>query len=69
MNVSLYHISGKDNKILDFLSRYPIECTNENCQVYKFLPVELLNTEDIISGNFKMPFTNHVSWKSLKGRQ
>ena len=75
MNVSLYHISGKDNKILDFLSRHRIGCTNENCQMYKFLSVEseitveLLNTEDIISGNFKMPFTNHVSWKSLKGRQ
>ena len=70
MNVSLYHISEKDNKILDFLSRHPIECTNENCQVYKFLSVEseitveLLNTEDIISGNFKMPFTKHVSWKN-----
>ena len=55
MNASLYHISGEDKKTLHFLSRHPIECTNENCQVYKFLSVEseitlkLLNTEDIIS--------------------
>ena len=46
-----------------------MECTNENCQVCKFLSVESeiavksLNTEDVISGNFKMLFTNHVSWK------
>ena len=51
MNVSLYHISGKDNNISDFISRNPIECTNENCQVCKFLSVESeiavksLNTE------------------------
>ena len=30
MNVSLYYISGKDNNISDFISRNPIECTNNN---------------------------------------
>ena len=42
----------------------------------KFLSVEseitvkLLNTEEMISGNFKMPFSNNVFWKKRsKGRQ
>ena len=30
MNVSLYYISGKRNNISDFISRNPIECTNDN---------------------------------------
>ena len=72
MNVSLYHISGKDINISDFISRNPFECANANCQVRKSLSVELeiavksLNTEDIISGNFKIPCTNHVSWKNAQ---
>ena len=72
VNVSLYHISGEDNNISDFISRNPIECTNENCQVCKFLSAESeitvksLHTGDIISRNFKIPFTNHVSWKSTQ---
>ena len=66
INVSLCHISGKAS------NRDPIKCTNENFQVYKSLsvespiPVKSLNTEDIISGNFKIPCTNHVSWKNVQ---
>ena len=30
------------------------------------IAVKSLNTEDIISGNFKIPFTNHVSWKNAQ---
>ena len=72
MNVSLYHISGKDNSISDFINRYLFECTNENCQVRKSLSVESeitvksLNTEDKISEDFNRPFTNHVSWKNAQ---
>ena len=72
MNVSLHHISGKDNNISHFSSRNPIEGTNEDCQVCKLLSVESeitvksLNTEVILSGNFEMPFTNHVYWKNAQ---
>ena len=31
MNVSLYHISGKDINISDFISGNPFECANANC--------------------------------------
>ena len=72
MKVSLYHISGETNLISDFVSRNPIDCENENCQVCKFLfaeseiTVQSSNTEDIVSGKFKMPFTNTVSWKNAQ---
>ena len=61
MNTSLYHTSGKDNNISDFIRRNLIECTNEGCKVCKFLSVESEKTVKSFL-NFKIPFTNHVSW-------
>ena len=74
INASIYHISRKDKPIVDFISKNPIACTNEKCRICKFLSIEseitvkLLKTENSISNNFKMPFTNHVSCETLKRR-
>jgi hypothetical protein len=68
-NIKLQHISGSANMPADYLSRSPMECSERNCQVCRFInesqdaAVYSVTVADIISGKQQMPFTNTASWK------
>lgn len=68
--VDIAHIAGKANTVADFASRNPLECSNTNCQICKFISdmqtsvVHSLTVNDISKGTSQMPFTNRPSWRA-----
>ena len=69
--VSLHHIAGKDNISSDFSSRNPQECSDNACQICKFVDetvksvvVNTITVKDVLEGKVKMPFMNRNAWKS-----
>ena len=71
-NVSLCHIKGPDNRISDYASRNPVDCSHEGCQVCKFVQessesvVRAVKAEDVLKGNARMPYTNFSAWRSAQ---
>ena len=63
---------GVENVFSDYLSRNPYECTDEKCQICKFvkldfdISVNAVTMEDIDNGKAKMPFTNRIAWKEAQ---
>ena len=72
LNVEVQHISGNVNLPSDFLSRNPMSCNSEHCQVCKFISesdsvvVRSISARDILAGRGAVPFTNRGAWKSLQ---
>ena len=68
-NIQLQHIRGSANIPADYLSRNPMECETQECQICKFieasedLVVKAVDVVDIMNGSLPMPFTNSASWK------
>ena len=66
--VQVSHIAGEKIPFTDFASRNVVECSNECCQVCKFvqefseLVVRKLTVADILSGQANMPFINRKAW-------
>ena len=71
-NVSLQHISGTANIPADYLSRNPMECLTQDCQICKFIAaidesvIRSVTVGDILDGNVPMPYTNPVVWKAAQ---
>jgi hypothetical protein len=71
-SVKLQHISGSANLPADYLSRSPMECDQQNCQICKFIldsehaAVYNVTVSDVIDGRQSMPFTNTTSWKTTQ---
>ena len=66
--VEILHIAGYKNIFSDYLSRNPIQCKEDNCQICRFIKntstctVGEIKVSDILSGESKVPFTTRKSW-------
>ena len=71
-NVEVQHISGSYNLPSDFLSRNPLKCETQNCQICKFITeteesvVCTVSAKDVLSGHSTVPFTNRTAWRNLQ---
>ena len=71
-NVEVQHISGSCNLPSDFLSRNPLECESQNCQLCKFISeceasvVRAVSVKDVLGGLTAVPFCNRTAWKNLQ---
>ena len=71
-NVEVQHISGSYNLPSDFLSRNPLNCESENCQLCRFITetedsvVRGVAVKDVLSGHASVPFSNRTAWKNLQ---
>ena len=69
--ISLVHLPGKDNKISDFASRHPLECTGE-CQLCQFISrqedsvVQSITVEDVLEGRKSVPYASRPAWLRLQ---
>ena len=72
INVAINHISGEDIPLTDFVSRNPIECSDNSCQVCQFvqehlnIAVKQISVEEVVSGSTKMPFYNMQAWRDAQ---
>ena len=66
------HISGAANLASDFASRNALDCTDNSCQICKFVTecqdsvVYSLSAKDISEGHVSMPFTTRTAWHSTQ---
>ena len=71
-NIEVQHISGSFNLPSDFLSRNPLTCDSQCCQLCKFIAeteygvVRSVAVQDILSGQSSVPFSNRSAWKNLQ---
>ena len=66
------HIQGDLNVLSDYISRNPVPCTNERCQMCAFIKekmesvVAAVSVSDIMEGQVKLPFTNKAAWIEIQ---
>ena len=66
------HISGVSNSTSDFISRNPITCSNQQCQICKFLSADLssvvgaVTVEEVLKGDVHLPFINKRAWVEIQ---
>ena len=71
-NVEVQHISGSYNVPSDFLSRNPLECKSQDCQLCRFITesetsvVRSISVKDVLGGHVAVPFCNRAAWKNLQ---
>ena len=69
-NIELHHIAGNYNLPSDFHSHNPLICNSS--QACSFIeesetsPVRLITSNEVISGQKNLPYTNRTTWKSLQ---
>ena len=62
------HIAGVANAPSDYASRNPVDCSDQSCQVCKFVQeleestVRVLSVADVINGSARMPYMNRSAW-------
>ena len=67
-HLQVRHIAGIANLPSDFASRNPSECSDQSCQVCKFIAetqesvVRGLSVKDVMEGSVKMPFMSRAAW-------
>lgn len=68
----LKHISGSANCVSDFISRNPLSCSDERCQICKFVKdtmssvVGAFSVKDVLEGTVQLPFTNQKAWLEIQ---
>ncbi len=66
--VEVTHISGVNIPFTDYVSRHPVECTDNSCAVCTFVEelaesvVRKLSVQDVAEGRAQMPFISRQSW-------
>ena len=66
--MEISHLSGSANLVSDFSSRNAPECTEESCQICKFITeidegvVRNVSIADVINGTIRLPFVGRKSW-------
>ena len=71
-NVHLLHIKGSDNIYSDNISRNTEECTDERCQICKWLAdasesvVRSCTVNDILKSTVPVPFSSRSGWHELQ---
>ena len=66
-NVSVQHIAGKDNISSDFSSRNPRECSDNDCQICKFVNeimtsvvINAISVQDVLDGKLRVVKARHT---------
>ena len=71
-NVHLMHIKASDNIYSDYITRNAEECTNERCQICKWLAdtsesvVRSCTVNDILKSTVPVPFSSRRGWHELQ---
>ena len=74
-NVNIVHKAGKDIKLTDYISRNPMKCNSNRCQVCQYAAeqveigdaiVRKISVEDILSQKLKMPYVQPATWVKLQ---
>lgn len=71
-HVQVQHISGLANLPADYASRNPLECSDQRCQICKFIcetedsVVRGLSIDDVVNGSTRMPFTSRAAWHAAQ---
>ena len=66
------HIQGNVNIVSDYISRDPVPCTNQKCQMCSFIKESLnsvvaaVTVADIMEGKYQLPFTNKSAWVEIQ---
>ena len=66
------HIQGKTNITSDFISRNPVKCDDQKCQMCSFLResmtsvVASISVCDVLEGKVNLPFVNKRSWIEIQ---
>ena len=71
--VDVRHIQGASNVVSDFISRNPLPCSEERCQICSFIResmvavVAAVSVEDVLSGRVQLPFASPRSaWREIQ---
>ena len=71
-NLTMSHISGAANVPADYCSRHPSQCTDQSCQICKFVNetdesvIRHLSVNDVVVGAAKMPFSSRAAWRATQ---
>lgn len=71
-HVSVDHIKGEHNTLVDYESRNPQCCQVESCQICKFVLSEEdsviggVSVESVLSGHFPLMYSNRAAWKAVQ---
>ena len=66
------HIQGAANVTSDFISRNPVECKDDRCQLCSFLKASMdavvatIKVSDVLEGRVSLPFINKGSWVEIQ---
>ena len=70
--VTVNHLPGISNLSSNYGSRNHVHCENQSCQICKFVQstaqsvVNVVEVQDILSGNVPMPFVTKSAWRSAQ---
>ncbi len=70
--VQVRHISGAANLPSDYASRNPSQCSDQSCQICRFIHqtadsvIRSLSVNDVVAHGFRMPFTSHAAWQDTQ---
>ena len=73
LNVEFHHTAGKTLKLVDYISRNPLKCSEEKCQICNFNSKQVqigdnagkvreISMQEIMDGTAKMPFGQRQTW-------
>ena len=71
-HVHIGHLSGAANLPSDFTSRNASQCTEQSCQLCRFISrtedcvVQSVAIKDVIEGKVRLPFTSRAAWYSTQ---
>ena len=67
-HLTVHHIAGVSNLPSDYASRNPSNCSDQSCQLCKFIMetedsvIRHLSVKDVMDGSVRMPFTSQSAW-------
>ena len=79
LNVEIHHTPGKNIPLVDYISRNPVTCSQNGCQICKFIKeqvdigdnigkLNMIQIQDILSGKSRVPFLQRNSWLKAQNR-
>ena len=77
MNVKIVHKSGASLKLTDYISRHPVQCDQERCQICQYVTEQVfvgeglinqLTVGDVLDGTLPMPYLQVSAWSALQNK-
>ena len=77
MNVKIVHKSGATIKLTDYISRHPVKCDEDRCQICQYVTEQVfigeglinqLSVSDVLDGSLPMPYLQVSAWAALQSK-